>query len=459
MIHKVLIANRGEIACRVISACRALGLQTVAVYSSADKDLMHCELADVAVHIGPASPMLSYLCTENILNAAKGSRADAVHPGYGFLSESPEFARKVVAAGLTWIGPNATTMAAMSDKARAREIAAECNVPLLPGSLPLNTEDTDACYRNANTVGYPLLVKSVAGGGGIGLRLVERPEDLLAVIVVASQAALKGFGDGRVFLERYIARGRHIEIQIFGFDNGDVIHVFDRDCSAQRRFQKIVEEAPAHGVPREIIKSMSSAAVELARKQNYVGPGTVEFIVDMTDHSFYFLEMNTRIQVEHRLSELVSKLDLVQMQIQAAAGTLNPLAQNDLRCEGSSLECRLYAENVERSFLPSPGQLKRWRYPVDEDVYIESAYREGDVITPFYDPMVAKIITHRPTREDAINSMISTLKQLEIEGIKTNVDLLVGILSHTAFRESKIDTTFVERHKAVLLSDWNGAHV
>lgn len=452
MISKVLVANRGEIACRVIRACRALGLQTVAVHSSADEQLLHCKLADESVYIGPAPAIESYLRGNRILEAARATGADAIHPGYGFLSESSDFARDVVDAGLTWVGPSPQIMSTMADKSAARRMARACGVPLLPGTEPVDVLDAGACQQAAQELGYPLLVKATAGGGGIGMRRVDRPDQLMTVASAASEMARKSFGDGRVYLERYVGSGRHIEIQVFGFGAGRAVHVFDRDCSAQRRFQKIVEEAPSVGLQPAVMESMCAAAVTLAQRLNYVGPGTVEFLVDNADQAFYFLEMNTRIQVEHRVSELISGLDLVQMQLLSAAARPMPLQQHEICREGAALECRLYAENVAKSFVPSPGTLQKLRFPTDmEGLFVESGYREGDLLTPYYDPMIAKLITHGTTRERAIEIMRSALAQVVVEGVHTNLALLTGILSHATFIEGRIDTGFVEREKSALI--------
>src|SRR5262245_19036266 len=379
-MKKVLIANRGEIACRAIRSCRALGLKTVAVYSEADGKALHVAEADEAQPIGPAPAKQSYLVADNILSAARASGADAVHPGYGFLAENSGFARAVAAAGLTWIGPTPDSIDDMGDKERARLLARAAGVPILPGSARFTPGDLAGLDEAASTVGFPLLVKAAAGGGGIGMRRVDRPEDLAKVVEATQTLAGKSFGDGTIYLERRLAKARHIEIQVFGFGDGRAVHLFERECSIQRRFQKIIEETPSPGLKPATRAAMAEAAVALVRQERYRGAGTIEFVVDAETDAFYFLEMNTRIAVEHPVTEMTTGLDLVGLQIRLARGDdLSTLTQETIGQQGHSIECRLYAENPAINFLPSPGPLKRFRLPtVGDGLRIDTGVREGD---------------------------------------------------------------------------------
>ena len=388
-MRTVLIANRGEIACRIIASCRRLGLRTVAVYSEADANALHVATADASHPIGPAPARESYLVADHVLQAAAAHHADAIHPGYGFLAENADFARSVAAAGLIWIGPRAETIEAMGDKERAREIARAAGVPVLPGSPRFSAGVLGGVAAAAGAVGFPLLVKATAGGGGIGMRRVDGPDALLEAAEATSSMAEKAFGDGTIYLERFIPVARHVEVQIFGFGDGTAIHLFERDCSLQRRFQKIIEETPAPGLHPEITAAMAEAAVRLCREQRYSGAGTVEFIVDAGTGDFFFLEMNTRIQVEHPVTEMTTGTDLVAMQLELARGSLPPIAQSEIARAGHAIECRLYAEAPARNFMPSPGTLTIFRHPVTTpDVRIDTGFREGDTITPYYDPMI-----------------------------------------------------------------------
>ncbi|HEY4066564.1 MAG TPA: biotin carboxylase N-terminal domain-containing protein [Burkholderiaceae bacterium] len=453
MIRSVLIANRGEIACRVIRACRALGIASIAVYSEADRDALHRQLADRAVAIGPAPAAQSYLDSAKVLEAALAHGADAVHPGYGFLSENADFAAATRAAGLAWIGPDPASMTAMGDKARARQMAVESGVPVLPGSDRLPAGRPDAWRDAAQAVGYPLLVKAVGGGGGIGMRRVDEASALQATVESAQAVAARAFKHAEVYLERFVARARHVEIQVFGDGRGDAVHLFERECSAQRRFQKIVEESPAPGLRPEVLERMAQAALALARRQRYAGAGTVEFIMDAQTQDFFFLEMNTRIQVEHAVTEAVTGWDLVQQQILLAGGSATPVAQADIRRAGAAIECRVYAENPAKQFLPSPGRLERFRMPAEGvGLRIDCGVREGDVVTPFYDPMIAKLITHGATRGDALAAMQAALAQVEIAGVRNNVAFLQALLAHPDVVRGEIDTGFVDRHRAELLA-------
>ena len=452
-MKKVLIANRGEIACRVIRSCRALGLKTVAVYSEADAKALHVEMADEAFPVGPAPARQSYLVAENILAAARTSGADAIHPGYGFLAENSGFARTVAAAGLTWIGPSPETIDDMGDKERARLLAKAAGVPILPGSGRFTAQDLAGLDDAAREVGFPLLVKAAAGGGGIGMRRVDQPEELAKIVEATQSLAEKSFGDGTIYLERLVAKARHVEIQVFGFGDGNAVHLFERECSIQRRFQKIVEETPAPGLAPAVRRAMAEAAVALVRQERYRGAGTVEFVMDAATGAFYFLEMNTRIQVEHPVTEMTTGLDLVGLQIRLARGEeLSFLTQDSIRQAGHSIECRLYAENPAKNFMPSPGPLKRFALPsAGEGLRIDTGVREGDLISFHYDPMIAKIVSQGQDRDEAIARMLSALGAVAVEGVATNAPFLGRLLDHPAFRAGDIYTGFASEHAGELL--------
>jgi 3-methylcrotonyl-CoA carboxylase alpha subunit len=452
-MKKVLIANRGEIACRIIRSARALGLKTVAVYSEADAKAMHVAEADEAHPVGPAPARQSYLVADNILSAARASGADAVHPGYGFLAENSGFARAVAAAGLTWIGPTPDSIDDMGDKERARLLARAAGVPILPGSARFGSGDIAGLDEAARTVGFPLLVKAAAGGGGIGMRRVDQPAELAKVVEATQTLAGKSFGDGTIYLERLVAKARHVEIQVFGFGDGRALHLFERECSIQRRFQKIIEETPSPGLKPQTRAAMAEAAVALVRQERYRGAGTIEFVVDAATDAFYFLEMNTRIQVEHPVTEMTTGLDLVGLQIQLARGDdLSSLAQETVRQRGHSIECRLYAENPAMNFLPSPGLLKRFRLPaIGDGLRIDTGVREGDQISFHYDPMIAKLVSHGRDRDEAIARMLAALADTAVEGVATNVAFLRRVLDHPAFRAGDIHTGFAAEHAAELM--------
>jgi acetyl/propionyl-CoA carboxylase alpha subunit len=450
-LNRLLVANRGEIACRVFRSCRTLGIETVAVYSEADREAAHVGMADQAFFIGPARASESYLRPEAILDAAARAGAQAVHPGYGFLSENAGFAQAVMDAGLTWIGPRPGTIRDMGDKHRARELAIAAGVPVVPGSDRFEAGALDGIARSAEQIGYPLLVKAVAGGGGIGMRRVDRAEDLPAVVQASQSMSAKAFGNGAVFLERYIPRARHIEIQVFGFGDANAIHLYERDCSLQRRYQKIIEESPAPGLPAATRARMAQAAVDLCRATRYDGAGTVEFIVDADSFEFYFLEMNTRIQVEHPVTEMVTGRDLVAMQIDLARGRLASTAQEQVSTRGHAIECRLYAEDPKRLFMPSPGRLTVFRPPAGlPGVRVDSGYREGDEVTPFYDPMIAKLIAHGEDRDSARRRAADALRKFDLQGIRNNRDFLIACLEHPAFAAGDVYTGFVESQAKTL---------
>jgi len=447
-VKKVLIANRGEIACRVIRTCRTLGLETVAVYSDADAKSLHVSQADEAQAIGPAPAKQSYLAGDNILAAAEASGADAVHPGYGFLAENSNFARAVTRAGLIWIGPTPESIDDMGDKQRARLLARAAGLPILPGSARFAVGDLAGLDQAARTVGLPLLVKASAGGGGIGMRRVDTPEDLAKTFQATQGLAEKSFGDGAVYLERLVAKARHVEIQVFGFGDGRAVHMYERECSVQRRYQKIIEETPAPGISAEVRAAMADAAVALVRQERYRGAGTVEFVVDADSGAHYFLEMNTRIQVEHPVTEMTTGLDLVSLQIRLARGDdLSSLTQESIRAIGHSIEGRLYAEDPARDFLPSPGTLRRFQLPKEIDgLRIDLGVREGDQITFHYDPLIAKIISHGPDRNEAVARMLIALGQVQLEGVKTNAAFLGRVVDHPAFRAGDTHTGFVAQY-------------
>ncbi|WP_395673507.1 acetyl/propionyl/methylcrotonyl-CoA carboxylase subunit alpha [Inquilinus sp.] len=451
-LQKLLIANRGEIACRIIRSARALGLATVAVHSDADAGALHVALADEAVPIGPAKPSESYLKIDNILGAARATGADAVHPGYGFLAENEGFARAVAEAGLVWVGPTPESIEAMGDKARARALAEASGVPVLPGSRRFPEGDLDGIEAAGDTVGFPLLVKASGGGGGIGMRVVDAPAELRKVAESTQGMAARSFGDGAVFLERYVRSARHVEVQVFGLGDGSAVHLFERECSVQRRFQKIVEESPSPGISAATRDRMTAAAVALAEAVHYRGAGTIEFVVDDDTGEFFFLEMNTRIQVEHPVTEAVTGRDLVALQLRLAAGEAVDLRQEEIRQSGHAIECRLYAENPAKMFLPQPGTLTRLVLPEGlEGIRVDTGVRQGDTVTPFYDPMIAKIIAHGPDRAAAIARMLAALGQVEVEGLVANAPFLARTVDHPAFREGRTTTGFVDTHKAALI--------
>lgn len=452
-MKKLLVANRGEIARRIFRSASARDIATVAVYSEADAGAAHVADADEAIAIGPSPARESYLDTAKVLKAAQDCGADAIHPGYGFLSENAEFAEAVMAAGLTWIGPAPDTLRSMGDKARARALANEAGVPIVPGSVRAGPEDEVDFLAEANRVGFPLLVKASAGGGGIGMRRVDSVEKLLRTIEDTQSMAGKAFGDATVFLERLVPKARHVEIQVFGFGNGAAVHLFERDCSLQRRYQKVIEESPAPGLTSDLRARMAEAAVALCCQVNYAGAGTVEFILDTQTQEFFFLEMNTRIQVEHPVSEMVTGLDIVGMQIDFARGTLGALDQSEILSSGHAIECRLYAENPAKMFMPSPGTLEKFALPPETaGLRVDAGYRESDVVTPYYDPMLAKIITHGPDRASAAQRAVQALNTLQVSGIATNRDFLIACLQSDAFLTGDIHTGFIDANRKSLVA-------
>ena len=442
MLQKILIANRGEIAIRIMRACKELGIQTVAVYSDADKNALHVQQADEAIHIGPATAKDSYLNMGNIINAAKTANADAIHPGYGFLSENASFAAAVASAELTFIGPSADSIRIMGDKAESKIRMKEAGVPTVPGMEGLeSTEDFEDAARE---IGYPVLVKAAAGGGGKGMRVVHEERELPDAIESARREALNAFGDERLLIEKYIEKAHHIEFQVFGDQQGNLIHLFERECSVQRRHQKIIEETPSPLLTPELRGEMGQAAVAAAKAVNYYNAGTVEFIVDPDTLKFYFLEMNTRLQVEHPVTELVTGLDLVHWQIRVAAGEPFPLTQSGLTQRGHAIECRIYAEDPAYGFLPSTGKLLQYIEPRGPGIRVDSGFTVGDEVTHFYDPLLAKLIIHAENRAAAIQRMQATLRDFVVHGVVTNIDFLQAVLSHPDFAYDDVTTRWVE---------------
>ena len=442
MFKKMLIANRGEIAIRILRACRELGIKTVAVYSDADKNALHVQHADEAIHIGDSSPKESYLNADVLIRAALDSKADAIHPGYGFLSENASFAGKVASAKLTFIGPSADSIRAMGDKAESKMAMKQAGVPTVPGFEGLESE---ADFKNAaKEIGYPVLVKAAAGGGGKGMRVVNNESDLTESIDGARREALNAFGDERLLIEKYLPAAHHIEFQVFGDQHGHLVHLFERECSVQRRHQKIIEETPSPLLTPELRAQMGAAAVKAARAVNYYNAGTVEFIFDPLLSTYYFLEMNTRLQVEHPITELTTGLDLVHWQIRIAAGEHFPYSQEQLTQRGHAIECRVYAEDPANGFLPSTGKLLQYIEPRGPGIRVDSGFSADDKVTHFYDPLLAKLIAHAEDRETAIQRMQAALREFIVHGVITNIDFLQDVLSHPDFANGQVTTRWVE---------------
>ena len=450
MFDRILIANRGEIACRVIDTARHLGVATVAVYSDADRDARHVALADMAVHIGGSAPAESYLRAEAIIAAARATGAQAIHPGYGFLSENPGFVEAVEAAGLTFIGPSAAAIRAMGLKDAAKALMEEAGVPVVPGYHGADQSGATLAAA-AEAIGYPVLIKAVAGGGGKGMRRVARPEDFAAALESARGEARTAFGNDAVLVEKYVEKPRHIEVQVFG-DGTSAVHLFERDCSLQRRHQKVIEEAPAPGMTAEMRAAMGAAAVRAAAAIGYKGAGTVEFIVDgargLRPDGFWFMEMNTRLQVEHPVTEAITGVDLVEWQLRVAAGEGLPLTQEQLAIRGHAFEARLYAEDVPKGFLPATGRLAHLAFP--RGARADTGVRSGDEISPWYDPMIAKIVTHGPTRAVALARMRAALAATQVAGTVTNIGFLSKLCAHEDFARGQVDTGLIERDLAAL---------
>ncbi|WP_096667393.1 acetyl/propionyl/methylcrotonyl-CoA carboxylase subunit alpha [Polaromonas sp. AET17H-212] len=459
MFKKILIANRGEIACRVAATARRMAVQTVAVYSDADAGAKHVSVCDEAIHIGGSAPKDSYLRWEKIIAAAKATGAEAIHPGYGFLSENEEFAQACGDAGLVFIGPPASAIKAMGLKAESKQLMEKAGVPLVPGYHG-SDQDPALLQREADSIGYPVLIKASAGGGGKGMRAVERSEDFAAALASCKREAISSFGDDAVLVEKYAQRPRHIEIQVFGDTHGNYVYLFERDCSVQRRHQKVLEEAPAPGMTEAMRREMGEAAVAAARAVNYVGAGTVEFIVEQRPDgtmNFFFMEMNTRLQVEHPVTEAITGLDLVEWQLRVASGEKLPLAQDQLRIHGHAIEARICAESPDNNFLPATGTLHVYGLPPSVAferglVRVDAGVREGDAISPYYDSMIAKLIVHGDNREQALARMDEALAQLHIVGLSTNVQFLRHVVQSRSFTQADLDTALIPREEAVLFN-------
>lgn len=441
-VHRVLIANRGEIAARIIRTCRKLNIETVLAVSVADRDSVPAKLADRAVCIGPARPGESYLKVETIVHAALATKSDAIHPGYGFLSERAALASLCEAEGVVFIGPTAAQIEAVGDKLQARAEAEAANVPVVPGGAVASVEEAVIAARS---IGVPLLVKAVGGGGGRGLKRVDRLEDLPATMELAAAEAGAAFGDARVYLERFIASGRHVEVQVLGDGNGRVIHLGERDCSVQRRYQKLVEETPAPGLKPNLRSGLHAAAVRFAERLNYRGAGTVEFLVDRERGTFYFLEMNARIQVEHPVTEAVTGVDLIAEQIAIAGGAGLRLMQSDIHPQGCAIECRVNAEDPANDFRPSPGRVREVTWPSGEGIRVDTHIAPGSLVPPYYDSLMAKIIAHAPDRASALTRLLHAIRSTRIAGVHTNLPFHEIVLADPEFQAGGVDTSFVAR--------------
>lgn len=451
-LSKLLIANRGEIACRVIRTARLMGIPTVAVYSDADKNSLHVDMADESVRIGPPPALESYLKADAIIAAALETGADAIHPGYGFLSENPDFVDAVEAAGLKFVGPSAAAIRAMGLKDAAKDLMVKAGVPVVPGYQGANQE-SDFLASQADKVGYPVLVKARAGGGGKGMRKVEGPDGFKEALESAQREAKSAFGDDHVLIEKFITSPRHIEVQVFGDNHGNVVHLFERDCSLQRRHQKVIEETPAPGMTAEVREAMTQAAVTAAKTIGYSGAGTIEFIVDgsgdLRPDGFWFMEMNTRLQVEHPVTEAITGIDLVEWQLRVAAGEKLPREQSEIAIKGHAFEARLYAEDPANGFLPATGKLHHLSF--SQHARNDTGVRTGDEITPWYDPMIAKVITHGENRDDALTRLTAALRDTHVAGTSTNTSFLAELASHEGFRRGVFDTGLIERDLASLI--------
>ena len=444
MFKKILIANRGEIAIRIMRTCNRLGIGTVAVYSDADSRSLHRQFADEAVHIGPSVSQQSYLVIDKIIATAKETGAEAIHPSYGFLSENAAFAKAVAAAGMVFIGPPTEAVLAMGDKITSKELAKNAGVPVIPGHIEAIADEAEA-LKVAAEIGYPILLKPAAGGGGKGMRIVHQPEDMKDALAASRKETQKAFGDTRVFVERYIEQPRHIEIQVLADTHGNVVHLGERECSIQRRYQKVIEEAPSAVVTPELRERMGKAACDLARKAGYVNAGTVEYVLD-ADHNFYFLEMNTRLQVEHPVTELITGLDLVELQLRIASGEPLPFAQKDVRIQGWAIEARVCAEDPSRGFIPSTGMITRYAAPKGKGVRVDSGVNIGSKVDVYYDSMLAKLICHGEDREAARRRLLESLNGYHIEGVSTNIDFVSTVLCLPEFAAGDLSTGFITQH-------------
>ncbi|KAG0237809.1 Methylcrotonoyl-CoA carboxylase subunit alpha, mitochondrial [Actinomortierella wolfii] len=446
LFDKILIANRGEIACRVMRTAKKLGIKTVAVYSDADRNALHVKMADEAYNIGPAPSAESYLKVDKIIEVAKKSGAQAIHPGYGFLSENSDFADRLAKENITFIGPPASAIVSMGSKSESKHIMEAAKVPVVPGYHGDN-QDPAFLKAEADRIGYPVLIKAVKGGGGKGMRIVEKPEDFEMMLESSRREAIKSFSDDKVLVEKYLVTPRHVEVQVFADTHGNAVYLFERDCSVQRRHQKILEEAPAPGLSEELRKELGEKAVAAAKAVNYVGAGTVEFIMDNTDQKFYFMEMNTRLQVEHPITEMITGTDLVQWQLEVASGNRLPKLQEDLKKNGWAFEARIYAENPDNNFLPDVGPLLHVKTPdASESVRLETGFLQGDEISVHYDPMIAKLIVHGEDRTAALRILRKALSEYEVVGLNTNIEFLKTLASHPAFIAGDVETGFIQKH-------------
>ena len=444
IMRKILIANRGEIAVRVIRTCKEMGIKTVAVYSEADRNAMHVKYADEAVCIGPPASKDSYLRGDKIIAICKELNVDGIHPGYGFLSENAEFAKSVTDAGIIFIGPSPEAMNIMGDKLSAKAAVKNYKIPMVPGTEGAIT-DLDAAKKTAVNAGFPVLIKASAGGGGKGMRIVENIEDFEEQMNLAVSEAISAFGDGSVFIEKYVAGPRHIEIQVLGDSHGNIVHLFERECSIQRRHQKVIEEAPSSVLTSELRNEIGRCAVDVARACNYTGAGTVEFLLD-ENNNFYFLEMNTRLQVEHPVTEMITGIDLVKEQIQIARGEKLSFEQKDLKINGHAVEVRVYAEDPSNNFLPDIGNLQTYKRPQGPGVRVDDGFEEGMDIPIYYDPMIAKLITYADNRELALDKMIRAIEEYEITGVQTTLSFCKYVMKHESFRSGRFDTHFVKHY-------------
>src|SRR5690625_4737146 len=455
MFEKILIANRGEIACRVIKTARRMGIRTVAVYSDADANALHVKMADEAVHIGAAPSRESYLLSDRVLAAARQTGAQAIHPGYGFLSENTDFARACADAGVVFIGPPAKAIEAMGSKAAAKRIMEQAGVPLVPG---YHGEDQDPATlrQHADQMGYPVLLKAVAGGGGKGMRQVWSGDEFDDALAAAKRESLSSFGDDRMLVEKYLTRPRHVEIQVFCDSHGNAVYLAERDCSVQRRHQKVIEEAPAPGVSEELRRRMGETAVRSAQAIDYVNAGTVEFLLD-EDGSFYFMEMNTRLQVEHPVTEMITGQDLVEWQLRVAAGEKLPLTQDEIVLNGHAFEARIYAEDADNDFLPATGTLNYLQPPLESrHVRVDTGVVQGDEVSVYYDPMIAKLIVWDEDRTSALNRLAQSLRDYRVSGVTTNIDFLYNLATTDAFRQAELDTGFIAKHHDAIFHDQGG---
>ncbi|KAI9089861.1 carbamoyl-phosphate synthase L chain, ATP binding domain-containing protein [Phlyctochytrium arcticum] len=451
LFNKILIANRGEIACRIMRTAKKLGVKTVAVFSEADRDTMHVQMADESYCIGPAASAESYLKMEKIIGVAKQSGAQAIHPGYGFLSENASFAEAVTNAGLVFIGPPKQAIIDMGSKSESKKIMEAAGVPCVPGYHG-EGQEIELLKTEAQRIGYPVLIKAIKGGGGKGMRIVEKPEDFELMLESAKREAIKSFGDDKVLIEKYLTRPRHVEVQVFADTHGNAVYLFERDCSVQRRHQKVLEEAPAPGLTPELRASLGAKAVAAAKAVNYVGAGTVEFILDTTDNKFYFMEMNTRLQVEHPVTEMVTNTDLVEWQLEVAAGNLLPKMQEALKLTGHAFEARIYAENPAKGFLPDTGKLVYMSTPETSDrVRVETGVRQGDEVSVYYDPMISKLVVRGKDRDEALRRLCSALEEFHVAGLHTNISFLTALATHPSFIAGDVETGFIPKFEKELL--------